>query len=236
MKKLIVLLVVSMFAVSASAYYEDFEDPCNLQGTLYGTATVSDGYMKVHGAATGFLADGDYPSFTGSATFNFGGNTHQWSEVHFNFGMDGVTTGYAGAPSCINIRYLPIGAYTQPNGWMYILENDNDPCTTWSTIYLDQSGAANPAGYDASTDYTLHVLDNSDGTLTTWVEETANPANKGMVYTVDISGATTYGNKIGLSGGRLQDGGYEDFYIVPEPATICLLGLGALSLIKRKRA
>ena len=236
MKKLTVLLVVSMFAVSASAYYEDFEDPCNLQGTLYGTATVSDGYMKVHGPINGFLADGDYPDFTGYATFNFGGNTHDWCEVHYNFGMDGVTTGYIGSLSCINIRYLPIGAYTKPNGWMYVLENDDDPGTTWSTIYLDQSGAANPPGYDPSTDYTLHVLDNSDGTLTTWVEETANPANKGMVYTVDISGATTYGNKIGLSGGRLQDGGYEDFYIVPEPATICLLGLGALSLIKRKRA
>ena len=215
------LMFCFLLTASASAFYEDFEDTGNIHGDLFGTATVSDGYLKVHGSNNGFLADGDYPDFTGSTTFNFGADTSDWCEVHFDFGTDGVTTGYGGAPAGIQVRYLPIGAYTRPNGWMYVLRNDDNPGTVWSTVYIDQSGAANPPGYDASTDYTLHVVDNGDGTMTTWVEETANPANKGKVYTVDISGETFYGNKVFLSGNTLLAGGFEDVtigtYVPPVP-------------------
>ena len=144
MKKLIVLLVVSMFAVSASAYYEDFEDAGNIQGGLWGSASVSDGYMKPGGAADGFLADGDYPDFSGYVTFNFGGYVHNWNEVHYDIGSDGVSTGYAGSPAGIQVRYLP-NTYLG-NAWMYVLRNGDDPDTVWSTVYLDQSASPNPAG------------------------------------------------------------------------------------------
>ena len=185
---------------------------------------------------SGFLVDGDFPDFSATVSFNFGGDTYSWNVVNYTFGSDGVSTGYADGMSGVMIWYLPYGGYTNPDGWMYILQESDDAAVAWSTIYLDQSGAVNPGGvYDNTTDYNLQVVDNDDGTLTTWVEEAGNPLNTGAVYNVDISGATLYGDRIAISGDFNAGLGGVSAVVIPEPATMGLLGFGALSLIRRHR-
>ena len=204
-------IVALMCAASASAYYEDFEDAGSLGGTLsdldgplgpnLGGATVNGGYLNGDYMGNGFLVDGDFPDFSATVTFNFGGDSYSWNVVCYTFGSNGSSSGYAGGMSGVMIWYLPNGGSTFPNGWMYILQEHDDPEAAWSTIYLDQSGAVNPSGgYDNTRDYNLQIVDNDDGTITTWVEETGNPANKGKVYDIDISGATLYGDRVYLTG------------------------------------
>jgi hypothetical protein len=232
------LMVLLMCVASASAFMEDFEDAGNLDGSLYGGATVGNGYLNGNYMSDGFLANGDFPDFTGHAAFNFGGDAYSWNVVNYTFGADG-SHGTNGAVAGVMIWYLPYGGYTSPNGWMYVLQQLADPDgASWSTIYLDQSGAVNPpSGYDNTLDYKLQVVDNDDGTFTTWVEEADNPANQGMVYNVDITGATLYGDQVAVSGDYNPGlGGVDALFIVPEPATMGLLGLGALALIRRRRA
>ena len=149
MRKLLVLLVVSMFAVSASAYYEDFEDPCNLQGTLVGSGNVSGG--SLFGYNECFLADGDYPNASGSFTVNDGGGNGSWDQVAYWFGTDGVTKGYANAPAGLTVWWVTGSNYTG-TPWMYVLRNNDDPGSVWQTIYIDQSGDVNPAGYSNTVD------------------------------------------------------------------------------------
>jgi hypothetical protein len=201
----LMVAMLAALAVPVQAYYEDFEDPGSLTGTLYGGATVSGGYLNGDYADDGFLADGSDPDFTGYLTFNFEGDTYTWNYVSYTFGCDGVSTGFMGGLSGIMVWYVPNGGTTQPNGWMYI-HQQWDNTTQWSTIYLDQSGDVNPlGGYDPTIDYRMHVVDNGDGTITTWVEEAGNPANKGKVYDIDITtladGLTPtvfYGDKVAV--------------------------------------
>ena len=192
MKKLLVSLVVFALTGSAFAYYEDFEDPCDLQGTLVGVGSVSGG--SLYGSGESFLADGWFPNASGNLTVNFGGSDYQWRQAAYYFGHDGVTKGYANAPAGLMVWWLPWGAYTGPDGWMYVLRN-SDTGAVWQTVYIDQSGAVNPAGYSDSADYEL-IIEEDGATLTTWVQEAANPDNKGKVYTVDISGETRYGDRV----------------------------------------
>jgi len=205
-------VVALMCVAPASAYYEDFEDPGNLQGTLLNDGVVSGGELRGHGEA--FMPDGDYPDASGYMTVNFGGYDYEWRQATYTFGRDETSFGYADAPAGIMVWWLPWGAYTSPNGWMYVLRNDDDPDTVWQTIFIDQSGAVNPAGYSDTTDYVLHVEDHGDS-ITTWVEEADNPANKGMVYEVDITGEIRYGNKIsvGINDSTLSTVGIKDLVI-----------------------
>ncbi|MBN2377427.1 MAG: hypothetical protein JXD22_13580 [Sedimentisphaerales bacterium] len=209
------ILVLMMCVASTSAYYEDFEDAGSLDGSLYGPTdnappVVSGGFLNTDYVDSGFLANGDYADFSGYMTFNFGGDNTLWATAAYIMGADGSygSPNFVGALSGILVEYLP------QQGWMYILQEWNTGAT-WSTIYLEQSGMVNPAGYSASTDYELHVVYNGDGTITTWVQEAANPANKGHVYTnIDISGATFYGNKVAVSGNFTPGvGGIDDLNI-----------------------
>ena len=214
-----------MCVASASAYYEDFEDAGNLDGTVYGPydgggVAVSGGLLWTDYVDSGFLANGDYPDFSGYITFNFGGvgDPGGWDVAAYILGSDGSygPPNFVGALAGIMVEYVPA------KGWLYVLQEWNTGAT-WSTIYLEQSGMVNPAGFSVSADYELHVIDNGDGTITTWVQEAANPANKGHVYTnIDIStladGVTPsafYGDKVGVAGNFLGTGvgGIDDLNI-----------------------
>ena len=192
--KVFVLSVLLTLVGSVSAYYEDFED-ASLQGTLVGVGSVSGG--SLYGSGESFLADGDFPNVSGYLKVNFGGSDYQWRQVAYYFGHDGVTKGFAGAPAGLMVWWLPYGAYTAPDGWMYILRNDDNAGSVWQTIYIDQSGAVNPANYSDSTDYEL-IIQEDGSTLTAWVQEAADPDNKGKVYTVGISGETRYGDRVSV--------------------------------------
>ncbi|MBN2377429.1 MAG: hypothetical protein JXD22_13590 [Sedimentisphaerales bacterium] len=214
--------VLMMCVASASAYYEDFEDAGNLDGIVYGPSenaapVVSGGVLWTDYLDSGFIANGDYADFSGHTTFNFGGDTGVWSVAAYVMGADGSygAPNFAGALAGIIVEYLP------QQGWMYVLQ-EWKAGATWSTIYLEQSGMVNPAGFSASTDYELHVVDNGDGTIDTWVQEAANPANKGHIYTnINITtladGVTPtvfYGDKVAVSGNFAPGmGGIDDLNI-----------------------
>ncbi|MBN2377434.1 MAG: hypothetical protein JXD22_13615 [Sedimentisphaerales bacterium] len=213
----VVLFFSAVAEQPVHAYYEDFEDAGNLDGTLYGSydpstadPVVSGGILNTDYVDSGFLANGDYADFSGYITFNFGGDTYEWNEAVYVIGSDGSSgpPNFAYALAGVMVQYLP------QKGWMYILQEWKTG-DTWSTIYLDQTGVVSPAGFSNTTDYELHVIDNGNGTLDAWVQEAANPANKGHVYTsIDISGATFYGDKVAASGGFAPGvGGIKDFNI-----------------------
>lgn len=59
-----------------------------------------------------------------------------------------------------------------------------------------------------------------------------------MAHSMDVAN-TAVGNAIGLYSDMREVntfGTFDDLEIIPEPATIVLLGLGGLSLLRRKRA
>ena len=211
------IIFVGLFWVgsSATAYLEDFEDAGNLDGTVYGPTenappVVSGGMLWTDYVDSGFIANGDYADFSGYMTFNFGGSTDAWKEAVYVIGTDGSNgaPNFAGAISGVLVQYLP------DKGWLYILQSWKGG-GIWSTVYLEQSGMVNPAGFSNTTDYELHVVDNGDSTLDAWVQEAANPANKGHVYEdIDISGATFYGDKVAVSGNSSPGvGGIDDLFI-----------------------
>jgi hypothetical protein len=67
-----------------------------------------------------------------------------------------------------------------------------------------------------------------------WVRITFDLENGGTFETV-IDELNTGALRIAAHIIALPDGSSESVVAVPEPATICLLGFGALSLLRRKR-
>ena len=175
-------------------FSEDFDD-LSLNGSLYGTATVSGGLLNGDYMGDGFIADFNdvVTDFEATLSFNFGGDTYSWNVVTFAYGSDGDADpcSYNGAPAGVMCWYLP------NQQWMYILQQWDDG-SPWSTIFLDQ-GCVLSGGYDPCDSYEFHINKLGDN-LSTWVEEVGNPSNKTAVYNIDVSGTTLYGNRFYVSG------------------------------------
>ena len=104
---------------------EDFED-LSLDGSLYGTATVSGGYLRTDHAADGFIADFNdvVTDFEAKLSFNFGGDTYLWNVAIFAYGSDGDANPnqYGGDP-CTATPGAPAGV-------MCCISSSHDPHTS----------------------------------------------------------------------------------------------------------
>jgi len=233
MEKLIVLLIVSMLCASASAFNEDFESTGD-QYSLFGGGYVEDGYLKGSGA---FL-DGTYPAGTVAnpvemkMTFNFLGDTGTWAGAYLAFGSDG-TLGWDDKGDGFILGYFPSIAYL--GGATIDLLWNPDHGGVWTDVYWNPGAEEIPGGFDYTADYEM-IFEDAGDTLTFWVQLASDPSITTTPVISDISGYTRFGELVSVSGGGGV--GIDDITItiIPEPTMMCLLGLGGLALIRRRRA
>ncbi len=184
---LIGLMFCILLTASSSAFYEDFEDPCNVKATLQGTAYVEDGYLKGYDQRA--TLDGTYPpSVRIEMTFNLNGGTG-WDGVRLGWAGNNAGTGMAGLGDGPVLTYAP-DAYG--NGYLSLDFSEGDEWTAlwdaWNEI---------PPGNDNTADYRLVVEEVDDGsTVNFWIEEVADPSNSTPVRTVDLSAFPRYGDLI----------------------------------------
>ena len=245
MGKLLLLcgLGVMLCAIPASAIYEDFATTGD-QYTLSGNQTVTAGHVDGVYAwdYSVALLDGDYPASAANpvqitATWNANGDGGTWAMPVVGFGSDGNAGG--GHVNGFMVNFLPnySGGHGQ-NSFMVINGTDGWNDVVWEAFY-DSNGDLQdhfPGGFDSSADYQTVVTD-SGSSVDYWVQLASDPTIKTPTTTVDLTGWTRFGDKVythAIAGAMYVDG--VNIEIIPEPATICLLGVGALSLIRRKRA
>ena len=236
MKKLIFILVIAMLASTAHAsmLYEDFETTGD-QYSLFGNAFVAGGYLNTPGDWTGgAVLDGTYPASVSdpsikTATFNFLGNTYEFTSVTYQFGTKGTDlmgTQYA-FPQGWLIRYMPLKAGV---GNIRLYHNTD----VRTEVYNENHEM--PGGFDLNADYEM-VVEDSGTSVTFWVQDAANPTiNTGQV-TWDTSTLERFGDQDAMAfvDMEVHGGGFDDVTIVPEPATIALLCFGASVLLRRRR-
>ena len=208
MKKLLVLLAVSMFAVSASGLYEDFENPGSVKMTLNDGQTVTGGYLTgfdTYPATVGLL-DGTYPAavdapITIEATYNMLGSTYSWASIMVVVGADSsyetptglaVTWHHQAYGGRLQVEELISGSWG--GGWW--IENG------WS-----------PPGYDPALDYKLTIVDYGTS-LDLGLEEVGNPANNFLVTEIDISTYTRAGDNLLLGNFYNTDAGIDEVLVL----------------------
>lgn len=239
MKKLVVLLTISMICVASasawtSVYSDDFEDGVVAPwvdmaqtgyGSPYGVPITESGGAVHTGTAHWALSPYDasvHSTYKMSVEVNFNGFT--WLEI------------YAQADGTQNAKY------TEPSGIRFDYWGGNIAVTDWTGAGAIASVVNDQAltGFTGGT-YNYEIEDHGLTMIARMIDP-ANPANMAQT-TVTLNFALAGGqHALGADPGGpgwpgLKTISYDNFDIsVPEPATICLLGIGALSLIRRKRA
>lgn len=240
MKNLVVLLTISMICVASasawtSVYSDNFDDGVltwtGLVQSAYGSpvgppVSESGGVLNVSSGNWG-LAPYDtsvHPVYKMSVEVDFQGFT--WLELF-------VRSSGTQDPT----------HYDEPDGLRFDFWNGGISPTDWQ-------GGGNIASYVKSyylsmTYFTggkyIYEVEDYGATMIARIIDPCNPANFGQT-TLSVTGG--YGGLVALGvdpGGPgwpgLKSISYDNFDIsIPEPITICLLGFGALSLIRRKRA
>ena len=196
MRKLIVLLIVSMFCASVSAvvFYEDFETTGD-QYTLYGGASsVAGGHLEgIADWGHGAFMDGTYATptagspLTYKATFNFGGmDDYTWATPVIGWSSDGGS-GFLGQANGFMVAYIPL----YEGGTMDLLYNPTGT-GVWTDVYWNPGNEPMPGGFDLNADYELVVVDSGDS-LDYWVQLASDPSIKTVTITSDISGYARIG-------------------------------------------
>ena len=226
-----VVLFFSAVAVQpVHAYYEDFEDPGNLKGTLVGDATVADGYLRTGGSNdpdfNHFQLEGEFPpgpNKTVIITFNMGGNTDTYAGPLYWCGTDGgVSTGFQGLQSGYRIWYNP----NRPG--LGLVWNQDDHSGVWTDVLYSLDSADMIPSFDVNADYQL-VIEDLGETINFWVQDAVDPLIKTVTLSstdLTASGYPRFGN-IEMAGYSRQVGGIEDINIsTAEPVATIDVGDG----------
>jgi hypothetical protein len=141
----------------------------------------------------------------------------------------------------VTVDTITFDPITNPEAYASASMTLTDRNQDGATITGLYDGKAYRAVYNGSSVYANLVDSFTAGTGKTVTQSEDNPLMGGTDVIADTLSSINASFKFTLSAGDSVDGtSYFEVFpvselVVPEPATICLLGLGALSLIRRKK-
>jgi hypothetical protein len=231
MRKLIIVLVLfGLVSVSNATYVETFSS----SNAEWEAARVSDNGAQAYPEAIYNSDGGNSGGYISSSlsldqprlyTLDSSYQTSLWGDMTgqaltADFKIDGTVIGPAGA----KVR-LYVGSYTGGNN--YFVTNDTyswnpNSDTSWTT-HMVALLAANFIEWPNQASYNK-----------TFAQVIAAPQDMGLVFSGNFTSNTTLGFT-GKGTLMLDNFGTVTIGTIPEPATICLLGIGALSLLRKRR-
>jgi hypothetical protein len=239
MKKLVLLVAVLIAVSSAQALYIDFEEPTYILGAIntqgepdvpspgwWGSGSVQDG-GKILGSGQELYSDRN--SYT--ATLFYGNEYSAVTTLSYKFTRAGGMN-----------NFTKITANGTDIGWLYQNANNGlgvyDPSAPFGGTTVAYSGLE----YTISDDFlATMIIDFGSQTYDITYENLTAGGSASVTDVPFYNGASVSLATAQAGNGRIIfDPSYHDLWvddisIVPEPATMVLLGLGSL-LIRRKKA
>jgi hypothetical protein len=249
------LILLMTFGVTVVAGPIGYSVRSDVDNHLY-SIDLSTGAATDLGAVG--LADAEGLEFVGSTLYGIGGSVMEFWNITtppgFKIGNTGSRSGIDAGLAYDSTKKKMYNIQRQsPSSWLYDINISTGAATLIGTytsggapdaLAINSRGVAyalNATYYDS-----LYTVDLSNGALTLvgalgvdLMAESGlafDPAS-GVLYGIIDTGKIYQINTSTGAATFVADtlGGFEGLAIIPEPATICLLGLGALSLLRRKR-
>ncbi len=136
---------------------------------------------------------------------------------------------------------ITVNGADAPYPWSRMWQPDNG--VAWGVTFTDytyeftatfsQAAAIDTEGWLASTVLPDTITGTFSGHFVVTYDVAKNPITNGDTYGFEINFSKAMFTTDGGSYGAITPNGY--FATIPEPATICVMGLGVLSLIRRKQ-
>ncbi len=133
--------------------------------------------------------------------------------------------GYPPYTTGTSMSVFTVGQAVHTGSWVNM---DSSESYTWSAAFVDLTDLSRSISYSGT-------VDSSEGYWFTWNTPTGDGDGLGLatLTTEDIGNwvyVETYTDSANIATSRTVS-----FTVVPEPTTICLLGIGVLSMVRRKK-